>query len=213
MTSSMHANEIGITTEPLSLCFKGNRDYLHGTDIYESVTAFARKELGHGLDRLQMTLHRFFSTQPDMHWIAQERRHSGQRDSVVDFSVAAGARKAMGWLTASGRRVERRVAYEEERIEAQCTLAENSISISGDTGFLPIEVAVSMTKVLHVKRVPATSGRWIFTKLDMRRLFEPADASRLAINLGENLYGRLTKSGIFAAGQNIGSIYFSLVQG
>jgi hypothetical protein len=200
-------------TLPLHLGFKGARKYLHGTDIYEALTAMATREVGLQIRGFQMSLRRFFSTQPDMHWIEQGRQAPRTRDSVVDFSIAGKGRKIFGWLTESGRHVERRTSYEEERIEAHCVFEEDSISICEDSGFSPIEVAVSMTKVLHGKRLAAASGRWIFTKLDLRRLFEPPDASNLTIVLGENLYGRLTRSEILVAGKNIGSIYFSLVQG
>ncbi len=91
-------------------------------------------------------------------------------------------------------------------------MSGDSISIRGDAGYLPIEIAVSMTKQLHNSLLNVSTGRWIFTKLDMRRLFRPADALSLTITLKENLYHRLTKSEIMSGSDLLGAIYFSLVR-
>lgn len=197
---------------PFKACFKGSRDYLHGTDVYEALAALARLELGPDIRRLRLAIHRFFSTQPEIHWIDPMGGPSQPRDAVVDFSVEGSGTRASGWLTESGREVDCRIAYEERLIEARCKIAGDAVSVQGDTGFLPIEVAVTMTKFLHAHRLPAASGRWIFTKLDLGQLLEPADAAALAISLVDNLHGRLTKSDIRVAGKRIGSIFFSLVR-
>lgn len=198
---------------PLSLCFKGERDYLQGTDLAEAVATLARKELGAGVSRLQIAMHRFFCVQPDMHWawLDDAGKLERPRTAGADFSVAAGAQALRGWISESTRKVDRRIDFDEQRITARCRLAGDSIAIEGETGFLPIEVAVSMTKTLHNRRYPAPAGRWIFTKLDLNRLPAPADAARLSIALRDNLHGRLTKSEIRAGGEVLGSIYFSLL--
>lgn len=114
-------------------------------------------------------------------------------------------------MSESSRKVDCRVDYDEDLVVARCSYGEDSIAILGETGCRPIEVAVSMTKALHNRQMPAVSGRWIFTKLEMGRLFRPGDARNLSILLRQNLHGRLTKSDIRAGGESIGSIYFSLV--
>lgn len=203
---------MSLRTLPLELPFKGGRDYLHGTDVYEDLASLAARELGSGIYRFQMALHRFFARQPDLHWSEDQQQPARPRDAVADFSAAARARKLSGWLSESGRPVGHRVEYDEDRIASRCSFARDSIRIEGETGFLPIEVAVSMTKVLHYRRMPPAAGRWIFTKLDLRRLLAAADAAALSIVLRDNLHGRLTKSDILARGEAVGAIYFSLVR-
>jgi hypothetical protein len=159
-----------------------------------------------------MALHRFFARQPDLHWSDDSDPSVRPRDAVADFSAAVSARRLSGWLSESGRPVERRVEYDEDRIASRCSFAQNSIRIEGETGFLPIEVAVSMTKALHYRRMPPAAGRWIFTKLDVRRLLSPADAGALSIVRRDSLHGRLTRSDILVHEESLGAIYFSLVQ-
>jgi hypothetical protein len=200
-----------VRTYPLELCFKGRRDYVQGTEMLEAVSALARRELGTGELRLKLAMHRLLSTQPDLCWTDQPGGMDRPATAAADFSAAAGGALLRGWLLESSRPVTRRVAFEESRIAAKCRLESDAIAVDGDPGFLPSEIAISMTKQLHGARFPAPHGRWIFTRLDLRRLLEPGDAGALSVVLRDNLHGRLTRSDLRVAGRGIGSIYFSLL--
>lgn len=102
--------------------------------------------------------------------------------------------------------------YEEEKIADYCTFYNDSVSVDRDAGYRPIEIVVSMTKMLHLRLLPAVAGRWIFTRLNLNRMFQLADTSTLSVVLRDKLYGRLTRSEIRADVSLIGSIYFSLVR-
>ena len=201
-----------VETIALHPCFKGKRDYVHGTDMYEAITSFVRTRLTAPIARLQLAIHRFYGHEPDLVWCGAAAAPQRPVEAVVDFSVVSDGKPHFGWLTDTRRPVSCRAPYDEDRMEAYCRFEEDSISIEADSGFLPIEVTVSLTKQLHIRRLPAPAGRWIFTKLDLRRLLETSDAAALTILLKENLYHRLTKSEILSRGESLGFIYFSLVR-
>ena len=197
---------------PLHLCFKGSRDYLHGTDIYEALAGLTSTNMGGAIDHLQMSIHRFFSFEPDIYWLAGARAPARPGKAVVDFAVSGNGKSAVGWLVETDRQVVCRVPYDEERIARHSAFQQDAISASGDAGCLPIEVTVSMTKHLHINKLRVPHGRWVFTKLDLRRLFRDSDAAAITITLKENLYNRLTKSEIKVHGEAIGHIFFSLAR-
>jgi len=209
----MPALRASLSNSALELSYKGERDYLHGTDMYEAVAALVRRELGTGALRLKLAMHRLLSTQPDLCWTEQRGEVDRPAGAAADFSAAAGDSTVRGWLLASARPVTRRAPHDESRIAAACRVEGDAISVSRDPGFLPIEVAVSMTKQLHGERLPVPHGRWMFTRLDLRRLLLPADAGSLSVVLEENLHGRLTRSGLRVAGHAVGAIYFSVLPG
>lgn len=210
MTSTLRTSS---TTLALELAFKGERVYLQGTELYEAVAALARRELGTGALRLKLAMHRMLSSQPDLYWTDRPDELDRPEAAAVDFSAAAGGATVRGWLLETSRPVVRRVPYEESQIAAVCRLEGDAVSVIADPGFLPIEVAVAMTKQLHGERLPAPRSRWIFTRLDLRRLLEPGDAGSISIVLKDNLHGRLTRSDLRVAGRSIGAIYFSLLPG
>jgi hypothetical protein len=83
--------------------------------------------------------------------------------------------------------------------------------ISAPSGFSPIEELVSMTKLLHNRLLPSPGKRWIFSRIDLRRLLERTDAGNMQVILQQNLNNRVTKSRIVSGGNAIGDIFFSLV--
>ena len=145
-------------------------------------------------------------------YIASLRHNPTFTGSTVDFHVSTGNRTAFGWLVESERKVDCRVEYEEDTIAEHCSFRNNSASVLRDPGYRPIEIAVSMTKMLHIRFLPSATGRWIFTKLELSRMLEAANAATLRVVIRDKLYGRLTRSEIQTEGGTIGSIYFSLVR-
>jgi hypothetical protein len=147
-----------------------------------------------------------------MVWLEGDKPSSRPENVAAEFSVSGSLGKASGWLIETDREVDCRIPFDEERIARHCNFAGESVSILADSGYLPIEVAVSMTKQLHNRLLPAPSGRWIFTKLDLSRYLGAADAPALTVTLKQNLHGRLTKSEVSVHGRSLGFIYFSLVR-
>jgi hypothetical protein len=197
---------------PLLVCFKGNRDYLQGGDLCNAIMENVRLGYGGEVSRFKLAFHRFISHQPDAFWVDGEDSLSRPSNRVADFTVTGTNGNVNGWLVESDRQVNCRVPFDEDRIARLCKMSGESISIRGDAGYLPIEIAVSMTKQLHNSLLNVSAGRWVFTKLDMRRLFQLDDATSLTITLKENLYNRLTKSEITVGSDLLGAIYFSLVR-
>jgi len=197
---------------PLKLCFKGERNYLQGGDLCNAVMeAVGGSSVGEAV-RFQLAFHRFIAKQPDMVWLEGDKPSSRPENVAAEFSVSGSLGKARGWLIETNREVDCRIPFDEERIARHCNFAGESVSILEDSGYLPIEVVVSMTKILHNRLLPASSGRWIFTKLDLSRCLVAGDASALTITLKQNLHGRLTKSEVDVHGRSLGFIYFSLVR-
>jgi hypothetical protein len=196
---------------PLSFCFKGERDYLHGTDVYEAVADVARQRVGEDLQRLRLGMHRFFRRQPDLYWSA-EAAAARPPNAIADFSTSGVRDCASGWLLESERPVECRKPFDEDRVRYGCAFADASVSVRASTGLSPIETLVSMTKHLHNRVVPAATARWIFSRLDVRRLLRPEDAAGLTVRLVDNLHGRLTRCDIEVGGEALGQIYFSLAR-
>ena len=197
---------------PLQLCFKGERDYLQGADIYQGVVDAIRNELREPAGGIRMAIRRFFARQPDLLWMDSPEASARPQQAVVDYTVDLPARRSGGWLVESGRPVECRLPFDEARIALQCVFSDRTVEVTGELGFLPIEVVVAMTKQLHQRKLPSPAGRWIFTRIDLRRLLRQSDAAALSVTLEENLHNRLTRSSIVAGGEAIGSIYFSLIE-
>jgi hypothetical protein len=196
---------------PLQLCFKGARNYLQGGDLCQAIMQAADTLPLGGVVRFQLAFHRFIARQPDLVWLDPEDPAARATDAPTAFTVSGAGGLVRGQLVESGRAVDCRIPFDEDSIVRHCDISGDVISIGAESGYLPAEVLVSMTKHLHNSLLPAPAGRWIFTRLDVTRLFTDGDATGMSVTLGENLHGRLTKSAIRVRGQPLGHIYFSMV--
>ncbi len=196
----------------LSFLFKGNRNYIHGTDIYNEITnAICSRRSVRDINVLRMKMRKLVRKQ--CHLLLG---HSGEKlkvpdDSPADILISTAGGDIHGYLLETGRDINSRYAFDEEAIRSRCSLNHDSVSVSGLSTYTAIEVGVVMTKLLHRKLFPDVQGKWLFTQLEMNRLFSPEDSSRLVIKFTHNFNYALTKSSIHSGTSELGRIYFSLV--
>lgn len=195
----------------LQLCFKGARDYLQGGDLCQAIMQAANAVALGEIVRFQLAFHRFITRQPDLVWLDPVDPASRAKGAPAEFTISGNSGQVRGQLVESDRAVDCRIPFDEDNIVRNCDISGDVVSVGGETGYLPTEILVSITKHLHNRLLPAPSGRWIFTRLDVARLFTDEDSAGMSVTLGENLHGRLTKSAIRVRGQPLGHIYFSMV--
>lgn len=197
---------------PLNLCFKGQRNYLHGTDIYDSVCeAVCHENANASGVHVRFVFHSFATTECELHLSLPGEDCTCPGGAVAEVSFAYSSGIQRGWLVETARPVTCRRSFPEEEIVAASAIGDKSISLCADLAFSPIEVAVALTKHLHNTLFPVTDQRWVLSKLDLSRMLRPGDTGSMVINLQSNLHNRITKSSVVVGVALLGDIYFSAV--
>jgi hypothetical protein len=197
--------------QPLALRFKGGRDYLHGTDIYDAVTNALLQRGGEPDGAFRMSIHRIARHQCAIIMIDAPGDAVRPDEAVADFTLRGTEATLSGWLIETGDVVDIHYAYDEDAVVADMRLAGDAIVLDRTPDYRPIEVVVAMTKRLHYSVIPIEVGRWMFTRLDLKRLLKDEDKADMRIELKNRLGHRLTRSRIECGGEHIGEIYFSAV--
>ncbi len=195
------------------MCFKGSRTYLHGTDLYNALCEQVPKLSGLPVQApTRIVIHRLVTHECDILLGAVGESIEKPELPWAEFTFSTGQGTIAGWMCETDRNVACRYEYAEERIEGKSALneARNEIAIYEDTGYSPVEVAVAMTKKMHYAMCP-TKAKWLFTRLELKRLLQAPDACSLRIRLEHNFNNRLTKSSLLSDEDVIGHIYFSLL--
>ena len=182
----------------LSLPFKGGRDYLHGTDMYDAIVGAAvAMHPGAGAAFHRMAIHAFARRQCRLEVPAPGGGAAKPKGAIADFLFRLPAGDLRGWLAETDEPVTGRRPFDEDSIVDSCRVDRDEIRWGG--GFRanrPIEVLVAMTKAMHYRALPPAGGRWIFTKLELERGFRDADGDDLRVALRHNFQNRLTRSEI-----------------
>lgn len=199
-------------TVDLNLPFKGDRDYLHGTDMYSETLKVLNDSMPEVLSwKCRLVIHNIARYQCRLLYTLSPDSPRRPENLIAEFRFASDTRHLMAWLVETSNIVTRRTPYPESKIMEKCILKEQGVKLHRKTGYSAIEELVAMNKLLHNTLYPAEASRWYFTRLDLNRLLIKDDSGNLHVILRQNLNNRLTKSEIITHDQIIGHIYFSIV--
>lgn len=198
----------------VSFRFKGTRTYVHGTDIYNQLMPFLLEHLTDGpTPSVKLTIHGRTENHGDL-WITDDPKRDGKPLGIkAELVLTSGEQNIFGWLTESSETITENYSYDEEAIRSRCLVSGNTLKITEDPGFTPIEIIVAANKKLMESVFPGEQGRWFFTRLQLHQPLRRTDPADLAIEYEMNLPGNtLTRSRLRSKGELIGTIYFSAVR-
>ena len=191
-------------TSKLNFCFKGARQYVHGTDI---VAALLKTMAHKSLTQIDIKFNGITKTNLDL------IEGQGSDQAKVNLRWLEHGQKKHYQLIENGESIECRYEYNEDLVIEKITLdlASQTIHLNQSTGLTLCENFVAMNKYLLQKLFPNEIGKWYFTRLEQTGLID--DDALVSVKLIKNFNYRLTKSDILLNDEVIGSVYFSMVRG
>ena len=185
--------------EVLFLGFKGSRDYVHGTDIFNSCENLLN---GRGLYIGALSLRKMTSS------------HLAITDSPISSRQTVGTVEVVGPTEDKGilylqevRPATERRAYDENLIADRALLIGPSASIERMIDFTVIENIVAVKKKLCYALSPIEKGKWVFAQLRLSQKL-PSYFDTLTITRTSKVGSVFSKSDINIDGKLLGQIAF-----
>jgi hypothetical protein len=191
-------------TTKLNFCYKGARQYVHGTDIVATLfKAMADKSL----TQIDLKFNGMTKTNLDL----VEGQDSDR--AKVNIRWLEKGHEKQYQLVENDEPIDCRYEYNEDLIieKTMLDLASQTIHLNESTGFTLCENFVAMNKHLLQQLFPDEAGKWYFTRLEQTKLID--DNALISVKLIKNFNFRLTKSDILLNDEVIGSVYFTMVRG
>jgi hypothetical protein len=200
---------VQVTCVPVEFRFKGDRDYIQGTDLFDALVGTHPADT---LRNIRFTIHGFVRTPHVDVYDAPSREALARVQDVKARAVyeRGGAPHWLALVESSRSGAAGRYAYREERVTNLCSIDGHAIALDGASPFTFIETIVAMNKHMHQKRFGDAPGKWIFTGIDLARGCDAREGLELRLGPDPNL--RLTRARILHLGQDIGSLFFSLIK-
>ena len=189
--------------EFLKFCFKGSRNYLHSTDVFNTLLNLVGKDI--------KNINFSFYKRTNKNIILTDEKPSSKESLVFTFSFYKGEKVVNFYGLESEQVINCRYPYEESIIVKEVSLdfTYKCGSLKSLTKYSFIEHLVALTKTIHLNFFPNYKGKWFFAKM---HLFEiPTDFFPLKFCLNQHLGTRLTQSSIHINNSFGGWIYFSLI--
>jgi hypothetical protein len=196
----------------LKISFKGNRNYVHGTTMFDE-TVRLLSEVGYRqLVKVEFLINRMSSANLRLA-VEPYRETSSANDAVAVMRFYANEHAMQACIKIDDGVPETRISYNETAVTDICEIdaATRSIRLLNElVGFSQIEVLVSMNKAMHLAVFdnPAKTS-WVFCRWDSLAWPLPASMSGVTITLKQALGTRLTRADVELGNQMLGQIYFS----
>lgn len=199
---------------PVTFCFKGSRDYVHGTDMFNKIIEL-NKERFNGSDfiNIDMTVRSIARTNMNMFEL-QSFNNDNLTPVNASFSISVNGNRINVLLVENGEAINCSYKYDEEAIEneAVVNIEEKIITLSNFSKYTLIEKIVALNKKLLNFLFPNHGGKWYFTKIKLRELnLNTPDSATIKLVFKKNLDFKLTDTIIYVEGEQVGNIYFSLI--
>ena len=186
--------------------FKGNRQYLHGTDFYR----FSQQQLATScpdFSHISSLSFRSFAT----HQCSLSLTIPGEADisPCKGEAMTQTGEKVPFWWLQTDEPVTERYAFDEERAVHGAIIndVKESISTAVQYEYSTIEMVVALTKALHYAFAPNVEGKWVFAQLNTAAAL-PDSYSSLQICLKNYIPNRFSVSQVLINGAEIGTIRF-----
>ncbi|MEZ9141883.1 MULTISPECIES: hypothetical protein [unclassified Shewanella] len=190
--------------------FKGNRNYLHGTDFYLFTVEYAKKNYPEGARLTQLSFRKLARCQCEL---MTQKPETGTIVATGKFHLTDGTKVPFWWVEGSAS-VEGRYEFDEDGLvsNAQMTTHPATINMLKPSGnYTCIEVLVALTKKMHNEIARPSKGKWLFGQLNLTKSL-PIQYEAAEIRLQSMLHDKFSVSEVWLDGHLMGQIRF-IVEG
>lgn len=199
-----------MNTNTITPCFKGERQYITGADIYNLSISYLLSIEQKSFLNIDLSFHQLTSS--NLNLLPKEKFDTDQNE-VALLKIKTKTSEKSYFIVETGEQVNCRLPFDEESIVKASSFdpEEKLITLERFQQFTFIEKAVALNKSLLKQIYPEVKGKWYFVKIKLfGKTLENLNPSKITLKFRKNLNFKITDSMIFADHEKVGSIYFSL---
>ena len=190
-------------SQTLTLCFLGQRDYLHGTTLFDALRPWYENRT-----HIQFKLGRLMKTDR-----VQVELLPGGGGTEVNYSATlrwgeVGTEHRIGVMPLESSPSPERVPFDEESIVRRAQFEDRSVTVTDPQGESLIRMMVALNKALLFRILtPPLPGQWLFTRLELETA--PISFQQVSLRFRSNVGVAAVTSSIEVDGRNLGTLMFS----
>lgn len=148
------------------LQFKGERNYAHGTDLINLLTASLQQQFDTAtLDSFKIKFQQSLSTVPEVH-LFEGRSSDENKANIASFECKIKGQAFSGKLVSTNEPILNRYDYDEKKLSADMSFQDQSAQLQADPKLTEIEALVLMNKKLVDRLFADFAGKWWFAQAD-----------------------------------------------
>lgn len=185
--------------------FKGGRDYIHGTDLFDAAQAVITDVTQQPAPNFEIAFNAMATKGVTLLLDAP-----AQAKPCGTGVYWEGAEKRKFWLVVDERGVDDLVPYPEELVTTSMDIDGETATatVAPDVAFSNIEIWVPMIKALHVHLFPEAEGKWVFVRAQLKNYTPERGTGQFEVALASRVGQKITRNEVSLDGQKVGDIFF-----
>ncbi len=198
--------------ENLEFCFKGNRTYIQGSDIFDAIVSKLASNFNlDKIENIKYSAHKMLKKNAFVLILEKFNPNDYKKiNSVITFKNSE--KKYYVVVIEDSREIECSVEYSEEIVRSTSAIIDKKIEFKNELEDSLTEIIVSMNKY-YLQESVTKDGKWMVTKFDYHNLndIQNVKGKMISLELKNNFNNKLTKSIVTVDGLVVGNLYFSLI--
>ena len=194
----------------LSCKCKGNRDYVHGTDVYNFFFQDINKNciFLKGFKNISISFKKIITSKQVYYEIYRQKVNDKDANAIINF--VSDNKEYYAVLKSSKSPVEKSYHFNESDITKHCLaiIDDKKIVLSKSVDFTSIEIFTAMNKKLLNLLFPLNK-KWLMTRFESIEYYDTVNYETICIVMKRAVLLKLIRSDIYIDKVKIGSIYFS----
>lgn len=186
----------------LYLKYKGSRNYLHGSDIYNAIDDLLNARFSGHLACL--VFKRFARNQIELQF--EKPDDSSQLLGHGAWQILPGE-MVQFWLQETPQHVTESYPFQEEPITQPAEIDGTMIRGKRANAYSLIENIIALTKCLNYALTPDVNGKWLFGQLNLEKAL-PTEWDEIVVRRGVAVGNRFSRNQIEIDGGDFGEIRF-----
>jgi len=189
----------------LGLTYKGERHYIHGSDLFNAVQ-FAAQGMpgGEGAYISRLGFNHFAYHQCELYLDECVGSNSTVAEGELKFSDGTDKRFC---LREGTRKPTARNPYDEDSMVTVAAYSGQSATLQAPINYTTIEVVIALTKVLNYRLATPKQGKWVFGKIELSQSL-PEIRKFITVTRTKAIPGRFSVNQIDIDGGIVGSVQF-----
>lgn len=202
-----------IIVDDLGLRFKGERQYIHGTDIIGAILDITSTKFNSYPDELSGSFHGLLQKQGSAR-VYSEDYVVEPIDYQAQFKFVIKGKRYRIEIFATDMNVVLSYPYYESDVLCGSSINGKTISMAHKEKYTYIEQIVALTKKLHHEVYLNVKDKWLFSKIKLNSHTAPNDyqEKKIAIKALKNMGNKLSQCAIMVDDFSIGQIYFTAMK-
>jgi hypothetical protein len=196
----------------VSYQFKGERKYVPGVDLFDSMLDLVHHFLDMYPTSIQGSFHRILRNNAVFR-ILEAQEAVAIKHCYAHFSVSTSTAGYQVTVTQTDEAISSSYNYDEDQVTNPISWTNKAAEIQIKSGYSYMEQLVVITKKMHQRLYPEATGQWLFTKIQVKDFIDPNlyIGHRLMVKAVKNFHNKLTQNIITLDEKPVGDIWFSLL--